>query len=86
MATKVNKVVNKTDAELVVVNKAKKSTEEVPPHSKKSLTDENLLDLTFISQTKRSIYIQIKSITEDGSVGNGDEVEVVAGDPEGEEI
>lgn len=86
MATKVKEVINRTDAELVVVDQAKKSFEEIPPHSEKSLTDENLLDLTFVSKTARPIYIKIKSLVGDGNIGDGDdEVQVVTGDPEEEE-
>lgn len=86
MAYSVKRVVNKTDAELDVVDKAKKTIEPVSPHSAKSLVNENLLDLTFVSKTSRPIYIRIKSIVGEGDIGNGDEQVVVeAGDPEEEE-
>lgn len=86
MAYTVKEVINKTDAELDVVNKAEKSVEPIPPNSSKALSNENLLDLTFVSRTKRPIYIKITSVVGDGDVGDGDEgVIVKAGDPEEEE-
>lgn len=86
MALKVKKVVNKSDAELDVIDKGKKGTERIPPHSSKPVPNKNLLDLTFISKTNRPIYIRIKSIPGDGDVGNGDDpVAVETGDPEEEE-
>lgn len=86
MALRVKKVVNKSDAELDVIDKGKKGTERIPPHSSKPVPNENLLDMTFISKTNKPIYIQIKSIIGNGGVGDGDDqVEVVVGDPEEEE-
>lgn len=89
MALRVKKVANKTDAELDIVDKAKKRVERVPAHSSKPVPNDNLLDITFVSKTGRPIYIKIRSIKGDddnGDIGNGDEpVEVVAGDPEEEE-
>lgn len=86
MALVVTKVVNKTDAELDIVDNAHQSTERVPEHSSKPVPSENLLDLTFISKTGRPIYIKIRSLKGDGDIGNGDEpVEVEVGDDEEEE-
>lgn len=86
MALVVRKVVNKTDAELDIIDNAQKSKEPVPEHSSKPVPNENLLDLTFVSKTGRPIYIKIRSVIGDGDIGNGDEpVEVRVGDSEGEE-
>lgn len=86
MALVVRKVVNKTDAELDIIDNAHQSTERVPEHSSKPVPNENLLDLTFVSKTGRPIYIKIRSLKGDGDVGDGDEQVVVeAGDPEEEE-
>lgn len=86
MALKVKKVVNKTDAELDVIDKAKKSVEHVPEHSSKPVPNGNLLELTFVSKTGRPIYIKIRSIKGDGDIGNGDDPVIVeAGDPDEEE-
>ena len=86
MAYVVTRVVNKTDAELDIVDMAKKTVEPISPHSAKSLINENLLDLAFVSKTARPIYIRIKSIIGDGDVGDGDEPVIVeTGDPEEEE-
>lgn len=82
----VKAVANKTDAELIIKDKKKAKPESVSPHSMKKLTNENLLDITFISKTNKPIYIQIKSIVGNGGVADGDdEVQVVVGDPEEEE-
>lgn len=82
----VKAVENKTDAELIIKDKKKAKPESVSPHSMKKLTNDNLLDITFISKTNRPIYIQIKSVVGNGGVGDGDdEVQVVIGDPEEEE-
>ena len=82
----VKAVANKTDAELIIKDKKKAKPESVSPHSMKKLTNDNLLDMTFISKTNRPIYIQIKSVAGNGGVGDGDdEVQVVVGDPEEEE-
>lgn len=89
MALVVTKVVNKTDAELDIVDSAHQSTERVPEHSSKPVPSENLLDLTFVSKTGRPIYIKIRSIIgDDDNEGIGDDDEAViveAGDPEEEE-
>ncbi|MDZ7721189.1 MAG: hypothetical protein U5K72_20370 [Balneolaceae bacterium] len=79
----VKAVENKTDAELIIKDKTKAKSESVSPHSRKKLTNENLFDLTFISETKSPIYIRIKSIPRDSDLGDGnDPVIVEAGDPE----
>lgn len=87
MALVVRKVVNKTDAELDIIDISQQSVERVPEHSSKPVPNENLLDLTFVSKTGRPIYIKIRSIKGDGDIGNGDDDQVVveAGDPEEEE-
>lgn len=86
MAYTVKRVVNKTDAELDIVDSAQQSTERIPEHSSKPVPGENLLDLTFVSKTGRPIYIKIRSLKGDEDIGNGDEpVEVEAGDEEEEE-
>lgn len=85
MALVVRRVVNKTDAELDIIDSSQ-SMQRVPEHSSKPVPNENLLDLTFVSKTGRPIYIKIRSIIGDGDVGDGDEQVVVeAGDPEEEE-
>lgn len=90
MAYTVKRVVNKTDAELDVVDTAKKTIEPISPHSMKPLINENLLDLAFVSKTNKPIYIRITSIPGDGDdvdggVGDGDDqVEVRVGDNEEE--
>ncbi len=82
----VKAVANKTDAELIIKDKKKAKPESVSPHSMKKLTNDKLLDMTFISKTNRPIYIQIKSVVGNGGVGDrDDEVQVVIGDPEEEE-
>lgn len=82
----VKAVANKTDAELIIKDDTKAKSESVSPHSMKKLVNENLFDLTFVSETKRPIYIRIKSIPGDGGIGDGDEAVIVeAGDPEEEE-
>lgn len=89
MALVVRKVVNKTDAELDIIDTSQQTMERVPEHSSKPVPNENLLDLTFVSKTGRPIYIKIRSIKGDGDngdIGNGDdEVEVKIGDIEEEE-
>lgn len=86
MAYTVKRVVNKTDAELDVVDTTKKTIEPISPHSMKPLINENLLDLTFVSKTAKPIYIRITSIVGDGDVGDeNDPVVVEAGDPDEEE-
>lgn len=87
MAYTVKRVVNKTDAEVDVLDSSKKSIERINPGSSKNLPADNLLDLTFVSKTSRPVYIRIKSIVGDGDIGNGDNepVEVVVGDNEEEE-
>lgn len=85
MALVVRRVVNKTDAECDIIDKAQQSVKRVPEHSSKPVPNENLLDLTFVSKTGRPIYIKIRSIIGDGDVGNGEnQVEVVVGDDEEE--
>lgn len=81
----VEAVANKTGAKLIIKDKTRKKPESVSPHSIKKLTNENLLDLTFISDTNKPIYIRVQSI-----VGNGgksdNQVEVEIGEAEdGEE-
>lgn len=88
MALVVKEIVNKTDAELDVINKPQQSVERVPEHSSKPVPNENLLNLTFVSKTGQPIYIKIRSVKgdDDGDIGNGDEpVFVEAGDPDEEE-
>ena len=87
MALVVRKVINKTDAELDILDKEQQSTERVPEHSSKPVPNENLLNLTFVSKTGRPIYIKIRPIKgDDEDIGNGDdEVVVEVGDPEEEE-
>lgn len=89
MALVVKKAVNKTDAELEILDKAQQPVVRVPKHSFKPVPNENLLDLTFVSKTGRPIYIKIRSIIGDGEkgdVGDGnDPVVVEAGDPDEEE-
>jgi len=81
----VEAVANKTDAKLIIKDKTKKKPESVSPHSIKKLTNDNLLDMTFISKTNKPIYIRVQSVV--GSGGNGeDRVEVEVGEAEeGEE-
>lgn len=87
MALVVRKVVNKTDAELDIIDNSQQSTERVPEHSSKPVPNENLLNLTFVSKTGRPVYIKIRSIKGDDDIGNGDDDPVVveAGDPDEEE-
>ncbi|WP_234567156.1 hypothetical protein [Rhodohalobacter sp. 614A] len=91
MAYTVKQVINNTDAQLDVIDAAKKTIEPISPHSMKPLINENLLDLTFVSKTSSPIFIRITSITGDGDdvdgdVGDGDDpVLVEVGDPEEEE-
>jgi len=81
----VEAVANKTDAKLIIKDKTKKKPESVSPHSIKKLTNDNLLDMTFISKTNKPIYIRVQSVV--GNGGNGEErVEVEVGEAEeGEE-
>lgn len=88
MALVVRKVVNKTDAELDIIDRTQQSTERVPEHSSRPVPNENLLNLTFVSKTGRPIYLKIRPVKGDdnGDIGNGDTpVEVEAGDPDEEE-
>lgn len=87
MALVVKSIVNNSDAELDVIDMAQKTVEKVDPNTTKAGPDKNLLDLTFVSQTGRPIYIRIKSIVGDGDIGDDDgDVEVITGDPEQEEF
>jgi len=87
MAFVVRKVVNKTDAELDIIDNLHQSTERVPEHSSRPVPNENLLDLTFVSKTGRPIYIKIRPIKGDGDDGDGNTpVEVETGDSEQEEF
>ncbi|MCG2587981.1 hypothetical protein [Rhodohalobacter sulfatireducens] len=80
----VEAVANKTDSKLIIKDKTKKKPESVSPHSIKKLTNENLLDMTFISKTNKPVYIRVQSVVDDG--GNGEErVEVEVGEAEEEE-
>ncbi|NBC05408.1 MAG: hypothetical protein GVY20_17115 [Bacteroidetes bacterium] len=81
----VEAVANKTDAKLIIKDKTKKKPESVSPHSIKKLTNDNLLDMTFLSKTNKPIYIRVQSVV--GNGGNGEErVEVEVGEAEeGEE-
>ncbi|MDR9365105.1 MAG: hypothetical protein RI575_07190 [Balneolaceae bacterium] len=80
----VEAVANKTDSKLIIKDKTKKKPESVSPHSIKKLTNNNLLDMTFISKTNKPVYIRVQSVVDDG--GNGEErVEVEVGEAEEEE-
>ena len=87
MALVVKKAVNKTDAELDIIDNAQNPVVRVPKHSSKPVPNENLLDLTFVSKIGRPIYIKIRSSKGDEDIGNGDDAPVVveAGDPDQEE-
>lgn len=81
----VEAVANKTNSKLVIKDKTKKKPESVSPHSIKKLTNENLLDMTFISKTNKPVYIRVQSVV-GNSGGDEDKVEVEIGEAEeGEE-